>query len=739
MSRLHNRTFILAILVAFVVAAQPAQAYIGPGAGFAFLSGGLVLVGALFLAVAIVLAYPIKIALRLLSGKGRIKGSTKRIVIIGFDGMDPQLAQRYMDEGHMPNMKAMADSGTFRPLATSYPSMSPVAWSSFTTGVDASRHNIFDFITRDPCTYLPVLSSTEITQGEKALLKIGKKSFFKRPTGGMRLLRKGKPWWAILGDKKIFSNIIRVPITFPPEKFHGACLSGMCVPDLKGTQGSFTFWTTDSQLAGPDAGGDVLLVGRSNNVMRCPITGPPDPGASKPEPMRIPMKVEVLEVSKRLRLTIGAKGDEQVVELGVKEYSEWITLSFKSKNSRAKASGIARFYCMGTEPEFGLYMTPIQIDPANPAMPIAHPTVYSIYLAKKLGPFATLGLAEDTWALNERVIDEEAFWKQALNIFDERRLQLFDALKTTRKGSVVCVFDGTDRVSHMFHRYLDPSHPANEGKDTEWGKTKIAEIYQKADDVIAEVRQKLNPKKDLLFIISDHGFCQFKRGVNLNAWLRDHGFLVLKDDAPVDEASGKQISRDWMVDIDWTKTKAFCMGLTGIFINRKARERDGIVEEGAELQEVKRQIHEGLMALEDPKTGERIFRDVFDADQIFTGPYVFEAPDLFAGYKRGYRNSWDCATGSCPPDTFSDNTKSWSGDHCIDPREVPGVMFCDRKINTATPNLMDLAPTVLRQFGLDLPDYLQGQPLFGDRRPDPVQTTAKPLEQNDSDPVQEVA
>jgi predicted AlkP superfamily phosphohydrolase/phosphomutase len=739
MSRLHNRTFILAILVAFVVAAQPAQAYIGPGAGFAFLSGGLVLVGALFLAVAIVLAYPIKIALRLLSGKGRIKGSTKRIVIIGFDGMDPQLAQRYMDEGHMPNMKAIAEQGTFRPLATSYPSMSPVAWSSFTTGVDASRHNIFDFITRDPCTYLPVLSSTEITQGEKALLKIGKKSFFKRPTGGMRLLRKGKPWWAILGDKKIFSNIIRVPITFPPEKFHGACLSGMCVPDLKGTQGSFTFWTTDSQLAGPDAGGDVLLVGRSNNVMRCPITGPPDPGASKPEPMRIPMKVEVLEVSKRLRLTIGAKGDEQVVELGVKEYSEWITLSFKSKNSRAKASGIARFYCMGTEPEFGLYMTPIQIDPANPAMPIAHPTVYSIYLAKKLGPFATLGLAEDTWALNERVIDEEAFWKQALNIFEERRLQLFDALKTTRKGSVVCVFDGTDRVSHMFHRYLDPSHPANEGKDTEWGKTKIAEIYQKADDVIAEVRQKLNPKKDLLFIISDHGFCQFKRGVNLNAWLRDHGFLVLKDDAPVDEASGKQISRDWMVDIDWTKTKAFCMGLTGIFINRKARERDGIVEEGAELQEVKRQIHEGLMALEDPKTGERIFRDVFDADQIFTGPYVFEAPDLFAGYKRGYRNSWDCATGSCPPDTFSDNTKSWSGDHCIDPREVPGVMFCDRKINTATPNLMDLAPTVLRQFGLDLPDYLQGQPLFGDRRPDPVQTTAKPLEQNDSDPVQEVA
>ena len=738
MTRRPTRLLALLTLLAVFAAAQPASAYIGPGAGVAFLSGGLVLIGALFLAVAIVLAYPIKVLFRVLTGKGRIKGETKRMVIIGFDGMDPLLAQRFMDEGRMPNMKAIAQKGHFSPLQTSWPSMSPVAWSSFSTGVDASRHNIFDFITRDPCTYLPILSSTEITQGEKALLKIGKKEFFKKPTGGIRLLRKGKPWWAILGEKKIFSNIIRVPITFPPEKFHGACLSGMCVPDLKGTQGSFSFWTTDSSLTGPEAGGDVNMVGRQGNIVRCSITGPADPGAAKPEPMRIPMKVEVLSENQKLRLTIGAKGDDQVVELGVKDYSEWITLEFKSKHGGAKAVGIARFYCMGTDPEFGLYMTPIQIDPANPIMPIAHPTVYSIYLAKKHGPFATLGLAEDTWALNERVIDEEAFWKQSLNIWEERRLQLFDALQTTKKGSVVCVFDGTDRVSHMFHRYLDPEHPANEGKDTEWGKDKIAEIYGKADDLIAEVQSKLNPKRDVLFIISDHGFCQFQRGVNLNAWLRDNGFLVLKDDAPVDEATGKQISRDWLQDVDWSKTKAFSLGLTGLFINRKARERDGIVEEGEELRQVKKEIQEGLMALEDPKTGQTIFREVFDAEDIFTGPYVFEAPDLFAGYVRGYRNSWNCATGAVPAETFSDNTKSWSGDHCIDPREVPGVMFCDREINTATPDLMDMAPTALQLFGCDLPPYLQGQPLFGDRKPDEKPRDAQPAPADD-DSAKEVA
>lgn len=713
MKRTRRPLLPLAVLFAWLAAPDPAMAYIGPGAGFAFLSGGLVLLGSVFIALGVMLIFPLKMALRFLTGAGRVKGETKRLIIVGFDGMDPRLAQRFMDEGRMPNMAKIAEQGSFRPLSSSYPSMSPVAWSSFSTGVDASRHNIFDFITRDPCTYLPVLSSTEITQGEKALLKIGKKEFFKRPTSGIRLLRKGTPWWKTLGDKKIFSNIIRVPITFPPEKFHGVGLSGMCVPDLKGTQGSFTFWTSDSALTGPEAGGDVLLVGRSGDTFRCPITGPPDPSQATVTPMRIPMRIDVLEDNKRLRLTIGSKGDQQVVELGVKEYSDWITLEFAAAKGKAKVTGLARFYCMGTDPEFGLYMTPIQIDPANPAMPISHPTVYSIYLAKKLGPFATLGLAEDTWALNERVIDEEAFWKQALNIWEERRLQLFDALETTPQGSVVCVFDGTDRVSHMFHRYLEADHPANEGKDMEWGKDKIGEIYNIADNLIGELQGKIDPKRDRLVIISDHGFCQFKRGVNLNAWLRDEGFLVLKPDAAIDEASGKQLSRDWLQDVDWSKTKAFSLGLTGIFINRKARERDGIVEEGDDLAAVKADIAGKLSQLKDPKTGEKIFREVFDAEKVFTGPYVFQAPDLFMGYVRGYRNSWDCATGSCPVEVFSDNTKSWSGDHCIDPREVPGVFFSDRKINTETPDLMDLGPTALDMFGVKIPKYMQGKPLFG--------------------------
>lgn len=714
MNRLLRLRLPLAALAVWCLLPRPALAYIGPGAGIAFLGGGLVILSSLLLALGVLLAFPVKLLLRQLTGAGRIKGETKRLVVIGLDGLDPDLADRWMKEGKLPELKKLADEGVFRPLATSYPSMSPVAWSSFTTGVDPSRHNIFDFITRDPCTYLPILSSTEIRNAEKTL-KIGK---YRIPlgSGSIRLLRHGTPWWKILGERKIFSNIIRVPITFPPEAFHGVCLSGMCVPDLKGTQGSFTFWTNDESLAGPEAGGEVHLVGRSGDVFRCPITGPANPMVEGNPILRIPMRVEVLEENQRVRLVIGRKGKIQhEIELRAREYSDWLTLEFEAAPVIGKVSGIVRFYLMGTEP-FGLYMTPIHLDPANPAMPISHPKVYSIYLAKKHGPFATLGLAEDTWALNERVIDEKAFFEQACLIFEEREKQLFDALDNTPTGSVVCVFDGTDRVSHMFYRYFEPDHPANAGKDTEWGRDKILAIYQKADAMIGRVRRRLKPGRDCLMVISDHGFCSFQRGVNLNAWLRDEGYLVLKDDAPVDEATGKKIGRDWLQDVDWSRTRAFSLGLTGLFINRKARERDGIVEEGEELQALKDEIVAKLSELVDPKTGEKVFREVFDAGRIFTGPYVFEAPDLFMGYRRGYRNSWDCATGSVPAEVFSDNTKSWSGDHCIDPREVPGVFFCDRPINTDQPSIMDIGPTALSLFGVEVPRHMQGRPLFGPRR-----------------------
>jgi predicted AlkP superfamily phosphohydrolase/phosphomutase len=392
------------------------------------------------------------------------------------------------------------------------------------------------------------------------------------------------------------------------------------------------------------------------------------------------------------------------VTIGFREYSPWMVVPFEG------VGGIARFYLQTWDEHVEVYVTPINVDPGNPALPISHPFVYSIYLAKLLGPFATLGLAEDTWALNERVIDEEAFLKQAWLIFEERKKQLWDVIDKTKRGFVTVVFDTTDRISHMFWRYLVPDHPANVGKDTVRYKDVIPDLYTRMDGLVAEVQAKLGDDPDtLLMVISDHGFTHFTRGVNLNAWLRDEGYLVLKD--------GAETSGDWFRHVDWSRTRAFTLGLTGIFVNRVGRERHGIVRPGEELSGLCREIKTKLEALVDPATGERIMSEVFLTRELHSGPYADMAPELLIGYRKGYRHSWDCATGAVSREVFTDNTKSWSGDHCIDPRLVPGVFWCNRPIDVAQPNLMDIAPTVLDLFGVPVPRYMQGQNLFAGGAP----------------------
>jgi predicted AlkP superfamily phosphohydrolase/phosphomutase len=230
------------------------------------------------------------------------------------------------------------------------------------------------------------------------------------------------------------------------------------------------------------------------------------------------------------------------------------------------------------------------------------------------------------------------------------------------------------------------------------------------DEHVGELRGRLD-RDTLLMVISDHGFTNFRRGVNLNAWLRDQGYLFLKE--------GKSTSGDWFENVDWSRTKAFTLGLTGLFINRKGREAHGIVEPGPELEALCRELKQKLETLRDPLDGQAVIKEAFVTRDVHSGPYADMAPELLIGYQKGFRHSWDCATGSVSVDVFSDNVKAWSGDHCVDPRLVPGVFFCNRKINTERPALMDMAPTVLDLFGLEAPRYMQGRPLFGERRSAP--------------------
>src|SRR5262245_42835436 len=454
--------------------------------------------------------------------------------------------------------------------------MSPVAWSTFTTGTDPGSHGIFDFLTRDPCTYAPMLSSTEIGNA-KRVVNIGRYVVpLGKPT--IKLLQKGTAFWKLLGDKHIFSIIQRVPITFPPVRFRGLLLSGMCVPDLRGSQGTFSFFSTETREGkAAFTGGEqtVLRPGKDGRI-RSRIVGPDNSMSRSGGRMTLPFTLVPRADGARLEID-----DGPAVDLAIGRYSEWVTLTFKA-GLGVTVSGVVRFNRVPWKPEVRLYMTPIHIDPEKPAMPISHPSVYAVYLAKKLGPFATLGLAEDTWALNERVIDEQAFLDQALAFCDERERMLFDAVARVKKGLVTRVFDTTEREQHMFYRYIDKTHPENQSKDTTRHADAIGQVYERMDRILGRLMAETNDPDTVVMVISDHGFTNFRRGVNLNAWLRDHGYLALKD--------GKTTSGDWFQDVDWTKTRAFSLGLTGLFINRKGRENAGIVAESAEYDALVEEI-----------------------------------------------------------------------------------------------------------------------------------------------------
>jgi len=696
------RRFLVAlalIVIGALAAPDAAQAYIGPGAGFAFAGSLLAMVAAIGLAIGSILLWPFTLLYRWIRVGNPFKNAqAKRVIILGLDGMDPGIATKLVREGRLPNFAKLAERGVFRALDTSNPSMSPVAWSTFSTGTDPGDHGIFDFLTRDPCTYAPMLSSTDIQQ-VKRVLNIGRYVVpIGKPT--MNLLQKGTAFWKILGDRHIFSIIQRVPITFPPMKFRGLLLSGMCVPDLRGSQGTFSFFSTenaDGKAAFTGGEQTVLRRGKDGRI-RSRIVGPDNSMLKAGGRMTLPFTLTPGGKGAKLEIDGGPS-----VDLEIGRYSEWVTLTFEAALG-VTVSGIVRFHLISVEPEVKLYMTPIHIDPAKPAMPISHPSVYAVYLARKQGPFATLGLAEDTWALNERVIDEQVFLDQAMTFCEEREKMFFDAVSRVKKGLVTTVFDTTDRIQHMFYRYLDPAHPANEGKDTVRHRDVIFQVYERMDRIVGRLLEEAENPETVIMVISDHGFTNFRRGVNLNAWLRDHGYLVLKD--------GKTTSGDWFEDVDWSRTRAFSLGLTGLFINRKGRETSGIVEEGAEYQALTEEIARKLTQLVDPASATRAIRKVEIAERCFQGPEKYDAPDLLIGYEGGYRNSWECATGAVTAEVFTDNTKSWSGDHCVDPSIVPGVFFCNRPIAVEKPHLIDIATSVLRLFGQEPPSQMKGRALF---------------------------
>jgi predicted AlkP superfamily phosphohydrolase/phosphomutase len=677
----------VAIAVGLVLATpQAADAYIGPGAGFALLSSFFFFVITALLALFSLIAWPVRMAWRILRRRVPPRPAIRRLIIIGLDGQDAGLTESWMRAGRLPNFQRLAAMGGYRRLRTTCPAVSPVAWSSFSTGTNPGRHNIFDFINRDPRTYLPTLSTSELMRSGR-VLRLGRLAIPLRAPA-LRLLRRSRPFWSVLGSHGVWSTILRVPVTFPPDTFHGAQLSAMSVPDLRGTQGSCTMFTTRPEPAGTSDAGLHVAVTLESGEFRASLSGPDSLLIEGGPPLRVPLHVRVNRASNTAQIILG--GEKRTLEPG--RMSDWVTVSF-SQVPGLRTSGICRLLLTELGEHVSLYVTPINIDPDRPAMPISHPPYYASYLAQKIGKFATLGMAEDTTALNDHLIEPEHFLNQVYDIDREREAMLEASLDRVRAGALVAVFDATDRVQHMCWRELE----------TRGDDNPVRRHYEHNDALVGRALDRMQPG-DLLMVLSDHGFTGFRRGINVNRWLEREGYLSLKP--------GTTGATPWLRDVDWSRTRAYCLGLSGLFINLHGRERDGIVSPGPEADALKTELITKLTGLIDPECGAPGITRVFDAASIYRGPYLANAPDCVIGYNAGYRTAWTSATGVVAGEIFEDNPKAWSGDHCVDPALVPGVLFSSRTIDHDDPSLLDIAPTALRLFGIDPPPYMEGTSLF---------------------------
>lgn len=610
-------------------------------------------------------------------------GFNQKLIILGFDGMSPDIMEPMMREGKLPHFSQLMQEGSYAHLATTNPPQSPVAWSAFVTGKKPGENGIFDFIIRDPKTYKLSLSLQDLTKAAP------------------RRVLKTKAFWQYTSGARIPTVIIKCPLTFPPDKVYGRMLSGMGVPDILGTEGTFTFYTSAPLPDEKDIGGKVFQVSKSNS-MKLDLIGPRvDSLMGETKNLRVPFQITLKEND---ALRIKYQGQDFELKKGV--WSGWKDVTFGLGFKKIK--GILRFFLVETSPDFKLYISPINFDPRDPLFPISFPGSYCKELAKNTGLFHTQGMPLDTWAVNENRLSEDDLLFKADEIFKEDTSMLNFELNRFKRGVFFYYFGLSDTIQHMFWRYRDSEHPLYEKDAPQEYKDAIETWYKRMDEVLGEVMQRLD-KEDTLIVLSDHGFNTFRRAVHINTWLKDNGYLYLN---PTDTKVGSELLRD----VDWGRTKAYAIGFGAIYINTQGREHNGIVRPGKEVEHLKEEISRKLELWTDQKYNRAVVNKAYLSQEIFSGLFQNEAPDLYVGFNPGYRASWQTALGACPEELMEDNLKKWSGDHLFDPALIPGVIFTNRKIIKDNPSIWDICPTILQMVGFNERELrkcgFDGEPLF---------------------------
>ncbi len=639
----------------------------------------------------------------------RKAATDKKVVIIGFDGMDPRLCIELMDVGRMPNLNRMRQAGGFKPLGTSIPPQSPVAWSNFITGAGPGVHGIFDFIHRDPTQQVrPYYSAAETHESEEGwhvgdhTIPLTFPPFNHNPTQTL-LRREGKPFWDFLDEAGIETRIYDIPANYPPsESKHGhmCCLSGMGVPDLLGSYGTYQVFSEGVVREVEEGGGMRKPLTFRDGAADAEITGPMNTAMNKPRPATIPMRIFRDTKQDATRIDV----QDQSILLKRGEWSDWLQVKFElempSFMPNSHASGIVRFYLQEVSPTYRLYMTPVNIDPTDPGeQRVSEPPDFVATIADDLGLFYTAGFQEDHKALSNEVFTDAEYHRQAEHVLTERLNLLDHAMDTYETGLLFFYFSSTDLQSHMYWWRTDAKHPTRSVTDARRYNAVIEKLYERMDEVVGRVVEEYGDNSTIL-VMSDHGFCNFRRQFNLNTWLRETGYIQPRGASGILSPS-----------INWTRTKAYGLGLNGLYLNLAGRERDGIVTP-PERDALMDELTTKLLAVRDPLDNRPVIKRVYRREEVYQGPFVEHAPDLIIGYHRDFRASWATTLGDMADAVITDNDSAWSADHCIAADEVPGVVFSNRRIAHDAPALIDIAPTVLAEFGLSVPESMTGSNIF---------------------------
>jgi predicted AlkP superfamily phosphohydrolase/phosphomutase len=525
--------------------------------------------------------------------------------------------------------------------------------------------------------------------------------------------RKGVPLWETLSDAGVPSVVLRCPCTFPPDDLDGRMLAGVGVPDIRGAQSKGTFYTQNANAQAQESEQVVILP--SGHEFTTRIIGPRNTKHSPSGDATCEIKVRATKDGRAVEIS---GGTPDRVEIAEKSWSEWVRFRFKLSVLQS-VTGIARIYLKQISPTVEFYVSAVNFDPAAPLFPVSSPSAYAKDLAEEIGLFSTLGMAEDHNGLSNGRFDESAYLAQCELVLEEReRLMRFE-LDRFIEGFFFLLYDTPDRVQHMLWRFRDPEHPFYDPDTAKQYSTAIEEHYARCDKLLSPVLDKTD-ENTLLIVLSDHGFNSFRRACDTNTWLFQNGMLALKNGARPQDQVGAPPA------IDWSRTRAYAVGLGGIYLNLKGREREGIVQEGTEADQVRKAIQSGLAGLADSATQSTAIRDVRCREELYSGPYAANAPDLLVNFCPGFRVSWQSAVGGFANSLIEDNMRRWSGDHIIDPEAVPGVLFVSQNPHPVAgapllpdfgrsgniARIIDLAPTILSYLGVTVPKTMEGTSLI---------------------------